>query len=236
MHRNPPRTAGARALATLVPLLCNPAPPAAALPLLCGLSAPAAALPLISEVFYDAVGSDDGQVFVELYGSPGTVLDGLTLDGINGANGEVTPSLALTGTIPSDGFFVIADDSGGGATAVPEADLVLNFDFQNGPDSVVLHDAGLVLDAVGYGEFLPGEFFAGEGLAAPDAPAGSSLARVFADLDTDDNLSDFEVLSAPTPGSGVTQVSEPGATLLFGSGLSGLALMGCARRSRQARA
>ena len=34
----------------------------------------AATLPLISEVFYDASGSDDGRGFVELYGAPGAVL------------------------------------------------------------------------------------------------------------------------------------------------------------------
>jgi len=37
------------------------------------------ALPLISEAFYDASGSDDGLVFVELFGTPGTSLDGLVL-------------------------------------------------------------------------------------------------------------------------------------------------------------
>ena len=41
----------------------------------------AQALPLlISEVFYDAESSDDGQVFVELAGDPGLSLDGLRLD------------------------------------------------------------------------------------------------------------------------------------------------------------
>jgi hypothetical protein len=89
------------------------------------------ALPLISEVFYDAVGSDDGHSFVEIYGTPGADLDGLVLEGVNGSNGDITHSLALTGAIPADGIFVLADDSGGGATLVPDADLVLNFDFQN---------------------------------------------------------------------------------------------------------
>ncbi len=50
-----------------------------------------------------------------------------------------------------------------------------------------------VLDALGYGDFAPEEVFAGEGAAAPDAPAGSSLARRFANADSDDNLSDFSV-------------------------------------------
>jgi hypothetical protein len=198
------------------------------------LAAPGRSLPLVSEVLYDATGSDNGLVFVELYGAPGTLLDGLTLEGINGSNGNVTPSLALFGTIPADGFFVVADDVGDGTPFVPNADLVLTFDFRNGPDSVVLLDDGLVLDAVGYGVFGVGEVFAGEGAPAPDAPAGSSLARLFADVDTDDNLSDFEVLSEPTPGFGVTEVTEPGSTLLLCTALSGLAVMGRARRSARA--
>ena len=35
-------------------------------------AAPAFAVPLLSEVYYDAVGVDDGQSFVELYGAPGS--------------------------------------------------------------------------------------------------------------------------------------------------------------------
>lgn len=195
------------------------------------LAAPGSTLPLISEVFYDAVGSDDGQVFVELYGAPGTDLTGLVVEGINGSNGAVTDSIVLSGLISADGFFVVADGFADGTTAVPEADLIGSFDFQNGPDSVVLHDAGLVLDAVGYGIFGPGEIFAGEGSPAPDAPAGSSLARFFADVDSDDNLSDFEILADPTPGFGATQVSEPGSTLMLAAALTGLALMGRPRQS-----
>jgi hypothetical protein len=53
------------------------------------------------------------------------------LEGINGSNGAITHSLALVGTMPADGFFVVADDAGGGATLVSGADFVLNFDFQN---------------------------------------------------------------------------------------------------------
>ena len=61
-----------------------------------------AALPLISEVFYDAVGSDDGLSFVEIYGAPGADLGGLVLEGVNGSNGDITHSLALNGEIPAD--------------------------------------------------------------------------------------------------------------------------------------
>ncbi len=184
--------------------------------------ATSSALPLVSEVFYDATGSDNGLSFVELYGAAGSSLDGLVLEGVNGSNGAVGPVLPLSGAIGSDGFFVVADDRGDGLSDVPGADLVLNFDFQNGPDSVVLRSPQGVLDAVGYGSFDPGEVFAGEGSPAPDAPADRSLARRFANADSDDNAADFVVLETPSPGSGPL-VPEPATAALLAVGLAGLA-------------
>jgi hypothetical protein len=182
---------------------------------------PARGLPLLSEVFYDAAGSDNGKSFVEIFGAPGSALDGFYLEGVNGANGAIAPSLALSGSIPEDGLFLLADDAGDGTTLVPGADLVLNFDFQNGPDSIVLRNADGVVDAVGYGAFDAGEFFAGEGAPAPDAPADASLARCFADVDTDDNAADWIALDTPTPGAApLAGVPEPSAGALFGGGLA----------------
>lgn len=187
-------------------------------------SGPVEAAPLVSEVFYDATGADAGHVFVELWGAPGTDLSGLVLEGVNGANGSITHALALSGTIPGDGFFVVASDRGDGSSDVAGADLVLAFDFQNGPDSVVLRDAGGVRDAVGYGVFGPGEVFAGEGDPAPDVAAGESLARHFANRDTDQNALDFGALATPTPGSApLLPVPEPGSLALCLVGLLGLA-------------
>lgn len=169
----------------------------------------------ISEVLYDAEGSDAGRGFVELFGAPGTDLTDFVIEGVNGSNGAVTPSVALAGSIDPDGFFVVASESGG-TTEVPNADLLRSFDFQNGPDSIVLRDPdGAVLDALGYGSFGAGDVFAGEGAPAPDPPAGSSLARLFADLDTDDNSVDFVALETPTPGTGYAQVPAPDAALLW---------------------
>ena len=175
----------------------------------------------ISELLYDAVGSDNGTIFVELWGAPGTSLDGWHVDGVNGADGVIGPIVALTGQIPANGFFVVAD-SDAGTTLVAEADLLVNFDFQNGPDSIVLRDAlGNVLDALGYGVFGVAEIFAGEGHAAPDGLAGQSLARHFANRDTNDNAADFGLLDVPTPGNGPIALPESGTA-------APLALFACA--------
>ena len=108
----------------------------------------------------------------------------------------------------------------------------MQFDFQNGPDSVVLRDAlGEVRDALGYGVFGVDDVFAGEGTAAPDPAAGSSLARLFANVDTGDNAVDFAASAMPTPGAAdFAVVPEPGTPLLMGLGLIGLATG--ARRTR----
>ncbi len=191
------------------------------------------AAPLISELFYDAAGSDDGMSFVELHGTPGTSLEGLMLEGVNGSNGAVGPVVELSGVIGASGLFVVADRTSAGTTSVVGADLLANFDFQNGPDSVVLRDDLGVLDALGYGVFDPDEVFAGEGNPAEDPSAGFSLARRFADVDTDDNAMDFIALEVPTPGSAdLLAVPEPGTGLLDGVGLLGL---GVAPRRRPAR-
>lgn len=189
---------------------------------------PGQAQTVISEVLYDAAGTDSGNVFVELFGTPGTPLDGLQLEGINGADGSTYLTVALAGAIPADGVFVVADDSGDGSSFVANADQVADVDFQNAPDSIVLRSDSGVLDALGYGDFSSA-VFAGEGSAAPDTPGGSSLARYNPLVDTDDNLADFLVLDVPTPGTvSATAVPLPPAVMLFLSGIAGM--LGIARR------
>jgi Lamin Tail Domain len=199
-----------------------------ALALAAGLAAPTARAVQISEVLYDATGSDNGKVFVELWGAAGASLDGYQLEGVNGGDGAVGPTLTLTGVIPADGFFVVGDTDGT-ATQVANVDLVLNFDLQNGPDSVVLRDAlGNVLDSLGYGVFGATDVFAGEGSPAPGAAAGQSLARFFANRDTNDNAADFGLLDVPTPGTGPIAAPEPGLAAALAVALGAL---GALRRS-----
>lgn len=178
---------------------------------------------LISEIYYDAVGTDAGFVFVELIGTPGTTLDGFSLLGINGAGGNTYLTVPLSGSIPSDQIFVIGDDDGSGNTLVPNADLIMDVDFQNGPDSIALWDGSATIDAVGYGNFNTA-VFAGEGLPAIDPPPGYSLARQFSYGDTNNNAVDFIPLETPTPGEMFSvAVPLPGA---FGLLVSGLLLGG----------
>ena len=199
------------------------------------LSVPAVNASLvISELFYDASGTDAGQVFIELFGTPGESLDGLVLEGVNGTGGTVYTRLDLSGVIPGDGVFVIGDDSGG-STSVPNVDLIADVDFQNGPDSVVLRNGSIILDAVGYGSFGGGSIFAGEGAAAPDPASGSSIARFNPLLDSGDNSLDFVVFETPTPGSVplVSSVPLPAGIWLFLSGLLPLASSRFRRRGGQ---
>lgn len=150
----------------------------------------------ISEVLYNAVGGDT-EVFIELDGTDGTIVDGLKLVGINGSTGKVYTTLSLTGQISASGFFVVAHPSATGAIAAAADMVSTKVDFQNGPDSIQLRYGSEIIDAIGYGDFS-GAVFGGEGTPVADVQPGESLSR---SGDTDDNAADFTATAVPTPGA-----------------------------------
>lgn len=165
---------------------------------------------MINEVYYDAVGPDtNGVLFVELRGTPEADVGGYRCHFVNGDGGILLESMTIPAgvAIPADGLLVIGDGMTGNlqVTQVAEADLVDNFDPQNGPDAVQLVDPdGKIVDAVGYGN--PLTLYGENGLPlyeiapGPDAPAGQSISRLPGAPDTDNNAVDFIVLETPTPG------------------------------------
>ncbi len=174
------------------------------------VAAPPPAKVVISEVVYDGVQGDEDEVFVELMAPAGLDLTGFSLVGVNGNGGKVYAKIALDGTVPSDGLFVVAHPNAAPALAA-QADLVAaKVNFQNGPDSIQVRWGDTVVDAVGYGDFV-NAVFAGEGAPAVDVPEGHALCRPDGSPDTDNNATDFTDCPTPTPGAPNAPTVQPPA-------------------------
>ena len=124
---------------------------------------------------------------------------------------------------------LIADDRGDGQSDVADADLVLDFDFQNGPGlDRAARFRRRFLDAVGYGSFGVGRRSspARRAPAAPDAACGfSSHGAALSPTSTAATTRlDFVVLAEPTPGAGdaAARAPEPGSAALCALGLLAL--------------
>jgi hypothetical protein len=165
----------------------------------------------INELDMDQPGTDNDE-FIELFGVPGTSLDGLALVFFTGASNTVYDAYDLDGfSIGDNGFFVL------GSSTVPNVDMILNGPIENGEDAVALFAAdasqwpggtpvgntGLV-DALVYGTDDPDD---AELLAAltPNQPqldatpnTGTSFSRV-PDGGTAFDMSVY-VQQDPTPG------------------------------------
>jgi hypothetical protein len=158
----------------------------------------------INEVLYDGPGRDGPNEFIELVGEPGAFLDGLVLEAVNGANGEVYTQIPLVGQMPATGYYLIVEagtpaNPGATGTLRDIANLVVRgADLQNGPDSLRLMFNGRPVDALAYGAFDEPGNAAGEGDPAPDA-SNTSITRAEDGRDTDDNAVDFVVADVPTP-------------------------------------
>lgn len=171
-------------------------------------SLPRPSFVVINELYYDDKISDtDGHLFIEIVSEPSTSVAGYKILLVNGANGSKTDTITFDSdvVIPQDGYLLVADSKTGepDETNVPEADVIDNFDPQNGPDTIlIINPEGEVLDTLGYGEGMVDTDDNGYAMYEDSpsvlASAGKSLSRRDG-LDTQVNLKDF-FQTEPTPG------------------------------------
>ncbi len=164
-----------------------------------GFAPPAAVL--INEVYYDAPGADGPLVFTELVGPAGTDLTGWELVGYARSNGMIYRRVTLGGSIPARSLYVVATAQATG-DALANRDWTGDIDWQNNESAVQLLDpAGNVVDAVQWGTH-PNLMF-GRGNPAPQTASNQpeSISRDALHTNTDDNATDFSVITPPTPGA-----------------------------------
>lgn len=162
---------------------------------------------VINEVVYNPEGSDTGFEWVELYnnGVSAVSLSGWTLQlDVNAPWTNVTDSaLALFGTIPAGGFFLM--ESSETATSLPAGLVLPGLSLSNGSSQAdglrLLDSFGAEADRLVYG--TPDEDRIGaEGGFGQEALAveeGASLARIAGGRDRDHNKADFFEDATPTP-------------------------------------
>ena len=201
---------------------------------------------MINEIDYDQPGGDTAE-FIELYNSDtnSVLLDGYTLDLVNGTNGSAYNSFDLSGlSISGSGYLVLCSDTQ--AVANCDIDVSSGSWIQNGGDNgdavaLLLGDDlvdSVVYDSIGseLGTFAEGNSFT----SADSGSITMSIARLPNGADTNVNADDFNSAcitpgSANISGSGncsvsVSPVPVPAAIWLFGSGLLGL--IGVSRRKQ----
>ncbi|NNL07035.1 MAG: lamin tail domain-containing protein [Gammaproteobacteria bacterium] len=211
--------------------------------ILLGISTAEAAL-IINEVDYDQPGSDTAE-FIELFnaGMSPVVLDGYTIDLVNGSNGSAYSSFDLTGlTVSANGYLVLCDNLA--AVTNCNIDVTSSGWIQNGGsdgDAVALLSGGTLVDSVvyeGMSSFLAPYAEGGSFTIADSNSISMSIGRLPNGIDSNTNSADFNS-ACITPGSGnisgtgdcslsVSAVPLPAAAWLFGSGLLGL--IGISRR------
>jgi hypothetical protein len=199
---------------------------------------------VINEIDYDQPGSDTAE-FIELFNSsPNPVLlDGYTLDLVNGSSGSVYSTFDLSGlTISANGYVVLCNNTA--IVANCDRDMAASGWIQNGGtdgDAVALLLASIIVDSVAYentGSYL-GHYAEGNSFTLADSNTITmSIARLPDGFDSNFNADDFGSAcitpgSANISGSGdcsvsVSPVPVPAAIWLFGSGLVGL--VGISRR------
>ena len=161
---------------------------------------------VINEAFPNPSGTDDGLEFIEIQGPAGASLASWTLRWAD-ADGTILGSQSLTGRLPNNGYFVLADDSGG-STAVPNHDATTPLGLADAGGGIqLLAPDGTEVDALGYGNLAAAQD-AQDSLPLVEADLsdaapvseGQSLARSLDSADTGHNSADFHLDPTPTPG------------------------------------
>jgi predicted extracellular nuclease len=185
---------------------------------------------LLNEILASHAGTDDTE-FVELYGTPGTSLDGLSFVAVESSNiasnggyddrYDFGPGDALG----SNGFFLIGNASGLGANygVTPDIDVDLNLENDNTTYALVetsslsgssVTGGEIVRDAVAAVDGDGGTFYFDAPIVGPDGsffPAGVRRAADGVDTDaaSDWLLADFDLGEANTPTPGQEEVAPP---------------------------
>lgn len=163
---------------------------------------------LLSEVFYDAPGTDNGYEWVEIYNAGSNAVD-LSAWSLGWGGADYTSTAQLAGTIQPGQRFVVGGALTDANNANPVFDQVYNFspDIQNGgslADGVALFSVPAAqvtaltvpVDAVVYGTSNTSGLIDETGVAnvpeVGNAPAGSSIARV-------DMAGNWQIQAVPTP-------------------------------------
>ena len=111
------------------------------------------------------------------------------------AKGNLGTAVALEGTIPAGGYFLISGAGGTNGDALPQADVESGFNFSGTEAIAKLIDAnGTVADLVGWGGATQSEGT----VADKTGNTGLSVQRGTVGVDTDNNANDF-IVAAPTP-------------------------------------
>ena len=120
----------------------------------------------------DQPGADPAE-FIELYGTPGTSLDGLVLVCFNGLDDVPYLEFDLSGyALNASGFFVV------GSINVPNIDLEMGTNaLQNGPEAIALYAAAPQQRFAGGGGLFCKEFLVAEPIFLSYRQVGRSLRR-----------------------------------------------------------
>jgi DNA/RNA endonuclease YhcR with UshA esterase domain len=148
----------------------------------------------INEVYYDTVGTDSKEEWIELYNP--TDLD-INLSGYKLKSNELSPFVIMAGIIKAKSYFVIAKDKTGFHTLYdfdPSIDG-MTINLSNDGDYVALLDpTGTEIDSIAWGSSTYPGIVSSKGVKT-----GHSLERKNLGIDTDDCSLDFVDIPIPAP-------------------------------------